>query len=304
MSDDLYKYKNRVDYLADLIGADVERDLIKFVLKKQETDDPLDVAINGSGNDINLDKVQGTELTAGDWTTILKNIETIYKALGSQAEDVLRITSPDPLDVSKSEIDADINSLSYSGNFPTNLKQTGGTSLTGADWVSLIQNLENLKNALKSNDTDELISRIANPSGTEIDPTNIKSISGTSLTGADWTPLFQNLDIALSVLRDAVKVYDSEFLIDQDVNSSAYSSSETEITRCRFIQYSLSGAGAFDLVINFTDGAGTTIFSKTISSADGSEISGEIKVYSKNVIVEVNDQSGSSNTVVGGVYAK
>ena len=250
----LYKYLNKIDWIADEIGSDVEENVKRTKIVDHDYSKPLPIdnqfyLLNSDGEIVN---------------TVSEDV------LSSIAEDELRI-----------ELIKDSIGLLKTGDQPFrfNLENDNVGLFTPSDFS---------------------------------ETRDITKWGGTSLTGADVTTNLTNIDIslsnyidiALSTLRDAVKIYDSEFLIDQDVNSSAYSSSETEITRCRFIQYSLSGAGAFDLVINFTDGAGTTIFSKTINSADGSEISGEIKVYSKNVIIEVNDQSGSSNPVVGGVYAK
>lgn len=137
-----------------------------------------------------------------------------------------------------------------------------------------------------------------------IQPRNIRSWGGTEVTGSDITSNITNLDIAISVLRDALKTYDNEFTVNQDVNASAFTSSETEITRCDTIGYGLSGAGAFTLSVKFTDGSGTVLYSEDYSSSDGSKITGELTTVTKNVIVEVTDDSGSGNTVTGGVYAR
>lgn len=84
-----------------------------------------------------LTSISGTTLTADDWTVLFQHMETLYEALGSQATDVLRVTSPSPLDVSGAEVDVDINSLSY-GTLPTEqqtpvkVEDSGGATIDPA----------------------------------------------------------------------------------------------------------------------------------------------------------------------------
>lgn len=94
------------------------------------------------------------------------------------------------------------------------------------------------------------------------------------------------------------------FVVNQDVNASAFGSGETEVDGAEDAAYRLSGSGAFTLTVDFTDGNGTTVASFTDSSTDGTEISGTAPVVTEHVDVSVTDDSGLANTVTGGVKAR
>lgn len=104
-------------------------------------------------------------------------------------------------------------------------------------------------------------------------------------------------------LLDALKGFfygkGKEFVVNQDVNASSYDSGEVSVGGSESLDYEYSGGGAFDLVITQTDGSGTTIKSNTVSSTDGSAVSGSETLYTRNVQVQVNDTSAAANTVTG-----
>lgn len=94
------------------------------------------------------------------------------------------------------------------------------------------------------------------------------------------------------------------FAVNQDVNSSAFDSGQTDVGAAEDLAYRFSGDGAFDLVVDFYNQGGTSIDTQTISSSDGSEINGKLKCTTNNVQVQVNDQSGASNSVSGSAKAR
>jgi len=93
-----------------------------------------------------------------------------------------------------------------------NLKKWGGTALTGRDisldFAKLTDIETNTDGLLKTADlsleaiTKHLAVDVQNYPATypdtDIEPRNISKIGGTAQTGADWTPLLQKLDVALS----------------------------------------------------------------------------------------------------------
>jgi hypothetical protein len=94
---------------------------------------------------------------------------------------------------------------------PFNLSKVAGTALTSRDWsgdFAKLQNLDILLSSLKAVgvETPRTLSNIYDAIlGTQ--PRNLTQISGTALTGRDWSGDFaklQNLDLALSALKDAL----------------------------------------------------------------------------------------------------
>jgi hypothetical protein len=98
---------------------------------------------------------------------------------------------------------------------PRNLTQISGTPLTARDWSGDFAKLQNLdvllssrasestlsaiKNALASVGTDKL--RVSPVDPFPLSPINLTQISGTALTGRDWSgdlAKLQNIDVALS----------------------------------------------------------------------------------------------------------
>jgi hypothetical protein len=94
---------------------------------------------------------------------------------------------------------------------PFNLSKVAGTALTSRDWSGDFAKLQNLDISLSSLkavgvETPRTLSNIYDAIlGTQ--PRNLTQISGTALTGRDWSGDFaklQNLDLALSALKDAL----------------------------------------------------------------------------------------------------
>lgn len=92
----------------------------------------------------------------------------------------------------------------------------GGTSLTGSDITSNIQNLDlaitGLRDALRGVNNDT-ITDIVN-SVTSNQPRDIASWGGTTLTGSDITSNIQNLDLAITGLRDALRGIDDRTITE------------------------------------------------------------------------------------------
>ena len=149
-----------VDYIQDIVGADVPRDLIKVALVAQDLGQ-LDVSaaevdVNLNNQSLaqvasNIEQIGGQAQSAVD---VANKIDQINAALASVGNDSLRVTSPNPLDVSAAEVDVDIatqsltpltvtdnGSLSLAeytgGNLPISLEAQNVTPLTVTDGGSL-----------------------------------------------------------------------------------------------------------------------------------------------------------------------
>lgn len=151
--------KNRqiIEFIENEIGADIPRDVKKTALA--EVDEPL----ASDGLPSSIDTIGGAPQSAVD---VADAIDRIRAALVSVGTDSLLVDSNQALDVSASEIDIDVNSQSLS-QLSTNLQQIGGQSQSAEDVAALIASLSQ---ALKTNDTDQLVARITNSAGNEINP--------------------------------------------------------------------------------------------------------------------------------------
>jgi hypothetical protein len=106
-----------------------------------------------------------------------------------------------------------------------NLKKWGGTALTcrdiSLDFAKLTDIETNTDGLLKTADlsleaiTKHLAVDVQNYPATypdtDVEPRNISKIGGTAQTGADWTPLLQKLDVALSTLGRLQPWYQPNF---------------------------------------------------------------------------------------------
>lgn len=92
-------------------------------------------------------------MAESDLKKFLRNINRVDDLVGADI-------SRDLIKVAIGELD--INQLD------SNIKQVGGTAQTGDDWTPLFQELPNLAAALKTNDNDELVTRIAGANGVEV----------------------------------------------------------------------------------------------------------------------------------------
>lgn len=184
-----------IAYIEDLIGADINRDLLKVAIADQDIGTVDVAAPTAQPLNITLDEIKGTQLTGDDWTQLLQSIAAIADALNSNGSDQLRVESPSALDVSASEVDVDLNS--QSGNdVTTNLQQVGGTALSGVDIAAA---LSTLSNAAKSNDTDELVVRVTDPTGTEVRPLTddvTQAIGDDTLRVTEVNPLSQDFQVS------------------------------------------------------------------------------------------------------------
>lgn len=144
------KYTQTIDYLEDLVGADLNRDMLQVALSDQD----LDVL------DLNIQDIGGAAQSAVD---VADAIDQIEDALTSTGTDQLRV-------------DLENNNV---GTFPTTIEgdDTGGTTAEvqadeldatlGGSETALITILAA---ALNDVGTDELVSRITDSTGAQIDP--------------------------------------------------------------------------------------------------------------------------------------
>jgi hypothetical protein len=125
-------------------------------------------------------------------------LESLTGALASKATDKLRVSVVDVIPLS-----------------PFNLTQISGTSLTARDWSQDFAKLQNIDTTLSSRASESTLSTIAGALASKatdklrvsvvdalpLSPFNLAQISGTTLTGRDWSSDFaklQNLDVTLS----------------------------------------------------------------------------------------------------------
>lgn len=153
------QYTRTIDYLEDLIGADVSRDVLKVALASQ------DIATT----DQNIEQVGGQSQSAVD---IAAAINTLAAAAASDGSEVLQTEQQTPV---KLEADDD------GGNTAELQGEELGTALAGTETALITY----LSQALASVDNDELISRVADSAGAQVDPA----------LGADYPDTSQQQDL-------------------------------------------------------------------------------------------------------------
>jgi hypothetical protein len=178
----------RVAILEDAVGLAKEATLsaIKNALASVGTD-KLRVSVVDAlpESPINISRVGGTAVTGRDWSQDFAKLQNLDVALSSRASEstlsaiagALASRATDKLRVSV------VDSLPRS---PFTLYDSAGNELSG-----YVKNLDVPLSSLKAS----------------VDSINIAKVAGTALTPRDWSQDFarlQNLDIALSALRDAV----------------------------------------------------------------------------------------------------
>lgn len=137
----------KIAYLADLIGADIPRDLIKVSIKDQDID-VLDVKQAAeTTDDADITDIGGRTQSAVD---VANKIDQIEDALTSVGGDQLRV---------------DLENYN-GGTLPT--EQQSPVGIEGSGGSQLDPATQALEAALKSNDTDEFVSRISGADGAEV----------------------------------------------------------------------------------------------------------------------------------------
>lgn len=170
------------------------------------------------------------------------------------------------------------------------------TSPTANTVMDRLKQIESIINTLESKDfaTQTTLNSINNKDfATEATLSNINSKDFATET------TLNNIDFATETTLGEIVKDTQDLNINTDVNASIFDSTEISVSKCEEIAYGLGGTGGFDLILDWTDGAGTSLFQEKISSSDGSNISGTIPVKSNHVQITVDDTSGASNTVTG-----
>lgn len=93
------KYSRVISYIEDVVGADVNRDLLKVALAADDLE----------GLTVGLKDIGGQAQSAID---VANKIDKIEDTLASVDSDSLLVDSNNPLDVSAAEVDVDLNSQS------------------------------------------------------------------------------------------------------------------------------------------------------------------------------------------------
>lgn len=190
-----------VDYIQDLVGADVPRDLIKVAVVAQDLGE-LDVSAAEVDVDINsqslpqvaadIEQIGGQAQSAVD---VADKIDQIEDALASVGTDSLRVTSPNPLDVSGAEVDVGINSQTLGsltvtdngslslanytgGNLPISLEAQNVTPLTVTDDGSL-----NIAGTVATEQQSPI--QVEDSGGNNIDPAEATEHPNTQVSGED-----------------------------------------------------------------------------------------------------------------------
>ena len=205
-----------------------------------------------SGSHVDLETVSGVRQTGADWTPLLQNLNmsltdlrTALQGDGSDnltalegfAEGILA-----QLDITLSALrDAIVGASpngktlydlvqSVQGTQPRDIARWGSTDQSGADLTPLFQNLDialsALRNALGGESPNDKTLYDLDQAVQGTQPRNITQWGGTAQTGADLTPLFQNLDITLSTLGERLRGSDTK---DFTTIESAVSSLLTEL---------------------------------------------------------------------------
>lgn len=150
------KYQRRIDFIEDFIGADVSRDLIEVALVSQD--------ISQLTN--NIDQIGGADQSAVD---IADKIDQLEDALDSVGSDELRVllegNNAGTLPVEQQSpvvIEADDDG----GNTSSLQAEEIDTSIGGVETALITY----LARALNEVGNDELVSRITDSTGSQVDP--------------------------------------------------------------------------------------------------------------------------------------
>lgn len=194
-------------------------------------------------------------------------------ALESQGLDAILVQENDPLDVSAAEVDVDIATQSLA-QVATNLEQIGGQAQSAVDVASRI---DSIFAALQSQAGDELRTRVFNTTGTQIDPATaalegaLKSEDTdefvSRLAGADGLEVQEEaLDTAVAATDVSILTYLARALNSQDLDEFITRVTNSSGTQIDPATAALEGA----LKSNDTDE-----FVARVAGADGLEVQEE-----------------------------
>lgn len=130
------KYRQVIDYVEDEVGVDIPRDVKKMAI--EQVDDPL----ASDGLPIDIDKIGGTDQSGADLLAVLESItgsqDEIRVSLRTDNLGLLK-TNDQPLDVSDTEVDVDLNSQSLS---PITITDDGSFIIDAANQDTLTTDIE------------------------------------------------------------------------------------------------------------------------------------------------------------------
>ena len=274
-----------VEYIQDIVGADVPRDLIKVALVAQDLGQ-LDVSaaevdINLNNQSLsqvasNIEQIGGQAQSAVD---VANKIDQINAALASVGNDSLRVTSPNPLDVSAAEVDVDIATQSLT---PLTVTDDGSLSLAEYTGGNLPISLE-AQNATPLTVTDDGSLNIAGVVSIQEDTP--LDVSATTV------PTDPNTSDSAS-LNSATLSADGELVM-----SLSASGADSLLGQVR-------SSGSFNVVVRWKNSSGTAIREETIknNTSGGSWADIDQPAKSAEADIVVSDTSSAEQTVDATVH--
>lgn len=254
-----------VDYIQDIVGADVPRDLIKVALVEQDLGQldvsaaEVDVNLNSqslSEIDVdlnsqtlaqlaaNIDQIGGQAQSAVD---VANKINQINAALASVSNDSLRVTSPDPLDASAAEVDVDLNALSY-GTVPVN--QQSPVSIEAEDGSGLVGQIQRRANSAKTSienseiavpvDIQASLGTNTQSYGQDITADHTAEVELEGYTTAEV--LFANATTATDLLIEKSWDQTNYFEVDSQTGVQSYNTKYTDVT-ADYLRLTVTGTG-------------------------------------------------------------
>jgi len=275
-----------VDYIQDLVGADVPRDLIRVALVAQDLGQ-LDVSaaevdVNLNNQSLaqvasNIDQIGGQAQSAVD---VANKIDQINAALASVGDDSLQVSSPSPLDVSAAEVDVDIATQSLT---PLTVTDNGSLSLSEYTGGNLPISLE-AQNVTPLTVTDD----------------GSLNIAGV-VTIQEDTPL----DVSAATVPTDPNASDSDSLnaatlaANGELTMSLSSNGATEILG------QANSSGQFDVLVRWFNSASDQIREETIQSGASAGQWYDINIPAKSAEAEIviSDTSGAEQTVDATVHS-
>jgi hypothetical protein len=204
---DLTGHDDVVNYIEDFVGADIPRNLVRVALVTQDNN-TLDVTTNPDGE--LMAKVVGSDGNRIADIPLGKDASSGDEAILTKVADALQEVGNTQLRVDLQNNNA--GTLAVEQQTAVSVENSAGTTIDPATVA--------IENALKSNDTDELVSRVTDSTGAEVDPlarADVSPVTGSTSTAGN--------NVAL-VLGDYRK--DTDFFVD--VSGSATLTVEVRIT--------------------------------------------------------------------------
>ncbi len=183
----------------------------------------------------------------------------------------------DPItrDVTQDLSNDELRTRLYAVDTTNNLRNVDAAELGNAAASADVSLLTHMSRALDSQGLDELVSRLTDSTGTQVDPA----------TNTDQPNFFD------------------DDILDVDLTNSDYSSGEVNVrgTSDTVIKVRSESANTFTVTLQWTDGSGNVLYEQQPPEAtDVSDANLTFNTSSDNLIVTITDTSGAGSNIING----